>query len=45
MENSVALTPIILTPFNYLDWRAYMQILLRNKRMYMMTMGREVEPQ
>ena len=33
MENSIFLTPRIVTPFNYLNWRADMH------------MGREVEPQ
>ena len=40
-----SLTPIILTPFNYLDWTADMQIILHNKGLYKVTMGREVEPQ
>ena len=45
MDNSSALTPRILTPFNYLDWRVDMQIVLRNKGIYRVTMGREVQPQ
>ena len=45
MENSVALTPIIITPFNYLDWRDDMQLVLCNKGLYKVTMGIEVEPQ
>ena len=45
MENSTTLTPKILTPFNYLDWRADMQIVLHNKGLYKVTMGREVKPQ
>ena len=45
MENSTSLTTEILTPFNYLDWRVYMQILLCNKGLHRVTMGREVEPQ
>ena len=44
MDNSAALSPRILTPFNYIDWREDMQISLHNKGLYMMTMGREVEP-
>ena len=45
MENLAALTPRILTPFNYIDWRVDMNISLGNKGMYKMKMGREVEPQ
>ena len=45
MEYLASLTPNILTPFNYLDWRDNMKIVLRNKGMYMVTMGKEVEPQ
>ena len=45
MENSTALTPRILTPFNYLDWRGDIQIVLRNKGLYRVTMGKEVKPQ
>ena len=45
MENSATLSPKILTPFNYIDWREYMQIALCNKRLFRMTMGIEVEPQ
>ena len=45
MENSTTLTPKILTPFNYLDWRDDMQIVLCNKGLYRVTMGREVETQ
>ena len=45
MENPIALTPIILTPFNCIYWRDDMQIVLRNKGLYKVTMGKEVEPQ
>ena len=45
MENSAALAPRILTPFNYLDCREDMQISLCNKGLYRMIMGRAVEPQ
>ena len=45
MEISTAFTPIILTPFNYLDWRDDMQIVLCNKGQYRVTMAREVKPQ
>ena len=45
MNNSATLTPRILTPFNYLDWRDDMQIVLCNKGLYKVTMGIEVEPQ
>ena len=44
MEDSSYLTPRILTPLNYLDWRDDLQVLLCNKGMYNITMGREVEP-
>ena len=45
MENSSAHTPRILTAFNYIDWRVDMQMALRNKGLFRMTMGREDEPQ
>ena len=45
MENSTTISPKICTPFNNLDWSAYMHISLRNKGMYRMTMGIIVEPQ
>ena len=45
MENSTPLTPRILTPFNYLDWKEYMQIVFHNKGLYKVTMGKEFEPQ
>ena len=45
MENPIALTPIILTPFNCIYWRDDMQIVLRNNDLYRVTMGREDEPQ
>ena len=45
MENSNPLVPRILTPFNYMDWREYMQISLHNKSLHSVTMGKEVEPQ
>ena len=39
------MTPKILTPFNYLDWRDDMKIVLCNKGLYRVTMSREIEPQ
>ena len=45
MVNSTTLTPRILTPLNYLDWRDDMHIVLHNKGLYKVTMGKEVEPQ
>ena len=45
MENPVVLTPRILTPFNYLDKRDDMEIVLHNKGLYRVTMGREIKPQ
>ena len=45
MENSASLTARIFTPFNYIDWRDDMQIVLHNKGMYMLTMDREFKPQ
>ena len=45
MENSISLTPRILTPFNYLDWRVDMKIVLHNQGMYSVRKGKEVEPQ
>ena len=36
---------MILTPFNYIDWRDDMHIVFRNKGLYRVTMGRKVEPQ
>ena len=44
MDNLAALTPIIIIPFNYIDWRDDMRIALRNKGMYRLTVGREFEP-
>ena len=41
----MALSPRILTPFNYLDWRVDMQIVLCNKGLYRVRMGKEDEPQ
>jgi len=35
---------IILTPFNLFEWKAKMEILLREKGIYMVTMEIEVEP-
>ena len=41
----MALTPRILTPFNFLVGMEDMYISLHNKGMYMVIMGREVKPQ
>ena len=35
---------IILTPFNLFKWKVEMQILLRGKGIYRVTMETEVEP-
>ena len=35
---------IILTPFNLFEWKAEMEILLRVKGLYRVTMATEVEP-
>ena len=35
---------IILTPFNYFYWKAQMEILLRSKGLYRVTMATEAEP-
>ena len=35
---------IILTPFNFFEWKAEMEILLRVKCLYRLTMEIEVEP-
>ena len=45
MENSYAHTPGILTPFNYIYWREDVNMTLRNKGWFRMTMGRGVERQ
>ena len=37
-------TPRILTPFNYVDWRADMHLSLCNKGYFRIILGREVEP-
>ena len=37
-------THIILTPFNLFNWKAEMVIQLRDKGLYRVTMGTEVEP-
>ena len=44
-ENLAALTPRILTPFNYLDWRDDIHIVLCKKGLYKVTIGEEIEPQ
>ena len=43
MENQYFL-PRILTPFNYVYWRVYMQVSLRKIGLYRMTVGQEIEP-
>ena len=35
---------IILTPFNLFEWKAEMEILLRTKGIYRVTMETEVDP-
>ena len=35
---------IILTPFNLFEWKAEMEILLRVKGLYRVTMATEAEP-
>ena len=35
---------IILTPFNLFEWKEEMEILLREKGLYIVTMETEVEP-
>ena len=35
---------IILTPFNFIEWKVEMEILLRDKGLYRLTMETEVEP-
>ena len=35
---------IILTPFNFFEWKAEMDILLRDKGIYKVTMDIEVDP-
>ena len=35
---------IILTPFNLFEWKAEMEILLREKGLFRVTMATEVEP-
>ena len=35
---------IILTPFNFFEWKAEMEILLREKGLYKVTMAIEAEP-
>ena len=35
---------IILTPFNYLEWKEQMEILMRSKGLYRVTMEIEAEP-
>ena len=37
-------THIILTPFNFFEWKAEMVIQLRAKGLFRVTMGTEVEP-
>ena len=45
MDNSYALSPNIITLFNYIDWRGNIYICLCNKGLYRMKLDREVEPQ
>ena len=35
---------IILTPFNFFEWKVEMDILLRDKGLYMVTMATKAEP-
>ena len=35
---------LILTPFNFFEWKAEMEILLREKGLYRVTMETKVEP-
>ena len=37
-------THVLLTPFNYFEWKEEMVIQLRSKCLYMVTMGTETEP-
>ena len=37
-------THIMLTPFNFFEWKAEMVIQLRAKGLFRVTMGTEVEP-
>jgi hypothetical protein len=37
-------TSMILTPFNYFEWKPKIILLLRSKGIYRVTMGTEVEP-
>ena len=37
-------THIMLTPFNFFDWKVEMVIQLRAKGLYIVTMGTKVEP-
>ena len=37
-------THILLTPFNFFNWKVDMVIQLRSKCLYRVTMGTEVEP-
>ena len=42
--DSIDLVPHILTPFNYVDWRAGMQVLLCKLGLFRMNMEKETEP-
>ena len=44
LTDSPTFLPWILTPFNYVDWRTYIQVSLRKLGLYRMTMGRETKP-
>jgi hypothetical protein len=35
---------VILTPFNYFEWKPKIELLLQSKGLYRLTMGTEVEP-
>ena len=36
--------PIILTPFNYFEWKTRMEIMMRSKGLFRVTMETEAEP-
>jgi hypothetical protein len=36
--------PVILTPFNYYEWKPKIELLLRSNSLYRVTMGTEFEP-
>jgi hypothetical protein len=44
MDQDLQPKHVVLTPFNYFEWKAEITLALRSKGLYRITMGTEVEP-